>query len=500
MPKRMIKVVFTTHRVLGTLLSFLFLVWFLSAFVMMYHSFPMLTPEEIKQKLEVMDENLPPLDSVLSQLPTGEKVKQITLSRQVGFTAFQIETDQNKYVLPAKIGESAPEVDSAYINKVARIWCKADIVKIDTLNELDQWIPFEQVKKEFPIYKFYYNDEKEHQLYVGSKSGKPLQFTDRDSRLWAYLGAIPHWVYFAQLRSHTDLWKSVVVGSSLIGCFMVISGMWIGIDVWRKTRKKKNKYNKKSAFSPYKKKWYHWHYLTGIVFGITVFTFCFSGMMSLVTIPQWICKTTLKENPVETIASQPFALDSVGDYRVIFSKYKEVKEIEWRHFGNVNYWMVRNGKKKIYLDATDEKLLPLQLTKDEVVRTLSPVHPHHQLDVYLLNEFETHYRDMSRMHKGKDLLPVWKVTVNDPDESYYYILPTTGEVKYLNRADRLRYWTYTALHRLRIPGLNSSPNLRKTVLWVLLLGGTAVSLTGVVLGVGYIKRKCKRRPVVKPRT
>ena len=40
---------------------------------------------------------------------------------------------------------------------------------------------------------------------------------------------------------------------------------------------------------------------------------------------------------------------------------------------------------------------------------------------------------------------------------------------------------------------HNNATLRKTVLWVLLLGGTAVCITGVALSVNYIRRKCCKR-------
>ena len=93
------------------------------------------------------------------------------------------------------------------------------------------------------------------------------------------------------------------------------------------------------------------------------------------------------------------------------------------------------------------------------------------------------------MYRGRPQLPVWKVTVDDADRSVYYIQPETGVIRYVNTSSRFKYWSYTALHRMRLPGLNSNATLRKVVLWVLLLGGTAVSLTGIVLGINYIRRK-----------
>ena len=96
---------------------------------------------------------------------------------------------------------------------------------------------------------------------------------------------------------------------------------------------------------------------------------------------------------------------------------------------------------------------------------------------------------MSNMYRGRPQLPVWKITVDDPDRSVYYIHPETGIIRHVDTSSRWKYWSYTALHRMRLPGLNSNATLRKTVLWVLLLGGTAVCITGVALSVNYIRKK-----------
>ena len=146
---------------------------------------------------------------------------------------------------------------------------------------------------------------------------------------------------------------------------------------------------------------------------------------------------------------------------------------------------------------TDTIPLPYSNTPDyykqvtDAVRTIHGDSIH--LKVELIDKFETYYRDMSRMYRDRSLLPVWKITVDDPDHSCYYIHPETATVRYVNSTARWKYWMYTALHRLRIQGLNSSPTLRKSVLWVLLLGGTVCSLSGVVLGVRYIERKCRKK-------
>lgn len=50
------KLMYSIHRILGTLLCILFLMWFLSAFVMMYHRFPRVSAKEKMQKLEMLSQ------------------------------------------------------------------------------------------------------------------------------------------------------------------------------------------------------------------------------------------------------------------------------------------------------------------------------------------------------------------------------------------------------------------------------------------------------------
>lgn len=479
---------YTIHRILGTLLSVLFLVWFLSAFVMMYHGFPRASQAEKTGKLEYLSPALPPLEEVTARLPKEEKVKAIRVDRLLGQTVFHIHTVEGSYDLPADSTESLPAIDGERIRKIAALWCSAPIARVDTLYGLDQWIPFGRLKEEFPIYKFGFDDSERHQLYIGSLSGEVLQFTTRNERFWAWLGAIPHWVYFTRLRQDAALWSKTVIWLSGIGCLMTLAGLWVGIDVWRRSRKQGK------GFSPYRKKWYHWHYVTGIVFGLFVLTFCFSGMMSLAEVPAWISKPVLKKNPLREIKKGAKMDDYVLDYRQILSKYPDVRQIEWSNFRSIPYYIVKRDNAELYVDASAPLPRPLKLTEEQATEAVRSIHGDSaRLQVNLLNEFETDYRDMSRMYRNRSLLPVWKIAVNDADRSVYYIHPETAAVRYVNTTARWKYWMYTALHRLRIQGLNSSAALRKSVLWVLLLGGTVVSLSGVVLGVRYIGRKCRKK-------
>lgn len=89
------KLMYSIHRILGTLLCILFLMWFLSAFVMMYHRFPRVSAKEKMQKLEMLSQNgdsLPDISSVTARLPHGVKVRSTMLNLNAGHPEFSFST------------------------------------------------------------------------------------------------------------------------------------------------------------------------------------------------------------------------------------------------------------------------------------------------------------------------------------------------------------------------------------------------------------------------
>ena len=90
------------HKVLGTLLSILFLVWFLSGLVMIYHSFPQVNPYDRLKKMDPLSpEGLPSIESVIARLPEGETIRRITLDSYLGVPCFHIQGKRQLYDLPS---------------------------------------------------------------------------------------------------------------------------------------------------------------------------------------------------------------------------------------------------------------------------------------------------------------------------------------------------------------------------------------------------------------
>lgn len=92
------------HRILGTALSILFLVWFLSGLVMIYHTFPRADRADKRAKMDILSpENLPSLDQIEKRLPQNERISHVTLNSYLGQTVFHLRTEERELVfLPTR--------------------------------------------------------------------------------------------------------------------------------------------------------------------------------------------------------------------------------------------------------------------------------------------------------------------------------------------------------------------------------------------------------------
>ena len=476
------RIIYSIHRVLGTFLSILFLVWFLSGFVMIYHNFPRVTPQDRNRTTGVLSADMPEIGEVLNRIYPDTLIQKINLkTTSYGQSVFEISTKDSSYNLVADSSEFIWEVDYTQIEKYAQKWCTADIVQVDTLNEVDQWVPFNRLMKDMPIYKFHFGDTQKHQLYISSRTGEALQFTNKDSRFWAWLGAIPHWVYFTSLRQDGELWNTTVIWLSGLGAVMCLLGFGLGIYMLVKQYRKKKKLG-----TPYRKFSYKWHHVLGFVFGIFVFTFVFSGMMSLASIPDWIIKDSRPSvrREISMLNPEEYQLD----YRAILLYYaNEVKGIEWNSFDKTPIYKVVTTDSTYVLDGSVNNIVPLSLTEQKVKDKYTRQYAE-DIVLSVMSEYDNYYVD----RKYKLPLPVYKIDIDDVDKTTYYVNPKTGDTRIYTTKGRIQKWMYQGLHSFNFKFLVEHPIIWNLVMWVTMIGGTLVSLSGVLLSYKYLRRKYKR--------
>lgn len=485
----MYKILSFLHKLTGCLLCGLFFMWFASGIVMIYHSFPRASADKQLELQQTLPAELPPVEALTAALPDSAAVPALSLQMLLDEPVFRIGAREASLV-SARSFEPVEETRETTI----RTWCDAPVARIDTLYKLDQWIPFGRNREELPIYKYHFADPERHQLYLSSKSGRVLQFTSHKERVWAWFGAIPHWVYFTRLRQEQELWLNSVKWAAGIGCIMVILGFVLAIRVAVKSKKK---------VAPYKKRWYNWHYILGFVFGIFAITFAFSGMMSLADMPEFLKKAPRDKSeqaqPRGGRRGGPGRPDArldldryTLDYRQALAAYPGTKTIAWSSYkGEPYYTLTLAPKQQVLVDARENSLVkPFVLTEEMVRREMQ--RQYGDSIPYTVEKIDKFDREYHFRKVTDDMLPVYRVIVDDYMHTRYYYNPATLAIRRIDDDTRTRNWLYHKLHTLDFKFLTDRPWLWNIVMYTLMIGGTALSVTGIVLSVRWLARGIRR--------
>ena len=130
-------------------------------------------------------------------------------------------------------GQSQAQISRELGLQVATAWTGQSAGPAEfqgTRTEVDQWTLGGPPRALWPLLKYSWPNGEE--VYVSTVSGEVVQYTTRGSRIAAYFGAIPHWLYFTPLRKNGVLWRKTVIWASGIGMLISLLGLVIGIWVY----------------------------------------------------------------------------------------------------------------------------------------------------------------------------------------------------------------------------------------------------------------------------
>lgn len=472
-----------THRILGTLLSILFLMWFVTGIVMIYHHYPSIHGKHALAYDGCITSGVIMPDSIMTlNNIDADSVQEAELTGYRGITLLNIKTNGGESIFNAHTGAKVERLYKPQLDVIAQSWKSAAVVSTDSLNEIDVWLIGAYPFKDYPVYKYAFDDDDATELYLSSRTGRALQLTTAKSRFWAWVGAIPHWIYIKQLRATgRQPWTDVVLWISGIGIIMTLTGIVVGIRSVIMARRK-------GKLCPYKKPLFRWHHITGLIFGFFVLTFIFSGFMSLQKVPTSLVPYNESYSADDFARGQKFISmsDYAADAKQIIDK-GNVKRMTWTVRAGIPIYNVETADSSYMVNAADSVAQPF-IVNEDICRRMASLSLAHgvQYKVTYVTDYEPGYSSVrqSRMRT----LPVYKVATDDEYGTCFYVIPRNANAVYSNDNSKLRNTLYTTLHSFNCTFFYNHPILREVLLWIMMIGGAIVSLTGVVMGYRYILR------------
>jgi PepSY-associated transmembrane protein len=484
------------HRWLGVTLCLLFLLWFPSGIGMMYWDFPSVTPADRLDRSPSLDSSairVSPSEAyaALGETPPATDVRLNTFD---GRPVYRFRAGRGDSVVYADTGARQFEVSKEMMLRVASAWSglPASTAAV-TLVDVDQWTVQGSFRSLQPLWKYSWPDGQ--QVYVSEKSGEVVQYTTSASRLGAYLGPIPHWIYFTPLRKHQPEWSRLVIWTSGVGTFVAMLGVVIGI--WMYSPSKRYRYAGTTTRIPYRGQ-KRWHMMLGLVFGLGAATWAFSGMLSMDPFPVergGRPAGTGRGGGVEIAQALRgrVRLDDFArrDPRAALSQLAgaNVKELALTSFAGEPAYLAtlaRGETRVVPLDGPARDAFDVQRIM-EIARTTAGASG--LAEIRVIDQYDRYYLDRRRSRP----LPVIMEQLNDAEHTRYYIDPKTARVvgSYSSR-NWMSRWLYHGLHSLDFPWLYNYRPAWDIVVIAFMLGGTALGVTSLVLAWRVIGRTVSR--------
>jgi hypothetical protein len=469
------------HRWLGVALCLLFIVWFPSGIGMMYWDFPAITPADRLARSPALDGSTIALSpsQAFAVLGLAQAPAQVRIGTFDGRPVYRFGVGRSERTVYADTGDERGEASPDLMMRAAARWSgRREEAAIEQVVDPDQWTVQGPLRNLRPLWKYSWPDGQ--QVYVAQSTGEVVQYTTSASRLGAYLGPIPHWLYFTPLRSRQTAWSRVVIWSSGIGTIGAILGLAIGIARYSPSRR--YRYADVPTSIPYRGQ-KRWHMALGLIFGLGAATWAVSGMLSMDPFPALNGDGEGRRTDTAVAGALRGPIDLAAfdrkPPRAALAQLSRapVKELELATFDG----------HAVYIAAADRgatQVVPIDgeprtdFDRERIAQLVADAAAPHGASVRVLDRYDAYYLD----RRGGLPLPVVVAEVRDADRTRYYIDPKTARIagSYSSRAWATR-WLYHALHSLDFPWLYAHRPAWDIIVITFMLGGTALSVTSLVL-------------------
>lgn len=472
----MMRILIVVHRWIGITLCLLFAVWFASGMVMMYVPFPSLPEAERLARSPPVD--LSELDRPLVRILDRLEGVTIDRARLIAFDQRPVlvieSTDHPTAAFYADTHLPVEPLTSDHARRIAERFSRSPVLSTQGPLDFDQWVVHQAFDRYRPFFRVALADTAGTTLYVSQVTGEILQRTNRHQRTWNYLGAVVHWIYPTFIRKHWTLWDQLVWWLSLVGIVGALLGLTLGIVhlriAWRRGRR--------GLTSPFIG-WMGWHHKLGLVFGVIVTTWIFSGWLSmdhgrLFSVPE---PTAAQVASFRGLTIR----DAVSRVSIeMMQGFSGAREVEISAVAGQPAVITRYPARQTLRIIPTDGASPRALLERDIETAIGAAWPDSQiLRIYRVPENDpyTHLREGSL---GSNTL---RIVLGDAGGSWIHVDPSNGRIiSVMDRTRRVYRWLFNGLHSFDFPGLVNRRPLWDVIMLGLLTCGFVFSITAIVIG------------------
>jgi len=449
------------HRYLGLGFGALILLWCGSGVVTMYVTYPKLAESRRLRALTPLDWSSAPLASKLpSDLSADGRLEMLA-----GRPVLSQRSRDGARIIDLATGRVQSRVSVAQATAVAAAYAPAGWrprIELLGTNDLDQWTVSGQFAVDRPLYHFALGDDDGSELYVSSSTGRLVQATTRKQRFWNWLGPIPHWLYWVQLRQRPELWTQVVIVGALGGALLTVSGLWLGL----------RRLPERPAGSAQRAR--AWHRLNGLIFALFTLTWLGTGLL---TVQPWglLESPVLADEQLHGRAPSPTQIEqAVRAFQTNISGRPFVS-VEINHADIAPFLVASTADgQRTRFDATGRPAPLVERDFENLARRLGSAQP----ATRLLEADD----DLVAAHVQAAALPVYRVLLPGGERRALYLDAASGALlAQIDRNARILQWL-EGVHRVDLLPLLRRRPLWDGLLWALLSGIAVLCGTGVWLG------------------
>jgi len=484
------------HRWLGIGGCLLMLLWFVSGMVMLFIGYPKLTPGERLAALPVLD-GARALQG-LSVLPDAVQAEpeSVALTTLRGEPAYVVRSGTHVGAWSAETGHALLPVSAQRAELSAAAFAGGPAFPGAVRVDEDRWTHSRGLDAHRPLYKVEVGGRQPGSLYVSSHTGEVVLDAPYHQQRWNYVGAWLHWLYFLRMQSVDPVWTWVVIMLSALCTVAAISGVVVGVWRWRFRGSYRS-----GAKTPYVERWMRWHNLVGLMASAFVFTWIFSGLMSMN--PLQVFSSTAGTVDAARYRGAPVALDSaIAQPQALLRAAVEQDfapvEIQWRRIGGELFAVLLDGQGGTRIVSLADgqlhiaRALPTTwLQQHAQAMSTAPLRA-----FTILRTPDAYFYPRAPEAMNGAAVRRFPVAVADFGDAHatrvYFDLATGDPLLTLGHRERVGRWLFSFLHSWDLPGMLRQENSRLGVLLLLSVAGTGLCATGVVIGTRRLRMKFAR--------